>query len=100
MPATPSGTLTQKIADQSKRSINSPPTTGPLPNPIPAAAAHRPIAPVRRSPGWASTRIESDNGATSAAPAPWTARSAISVSSSVASPQPADAAVKTARPMR
>ena len=51
MPATPSGTLTQKIADQSKRSISSPPTIGPLPNPIPAAAAHMPIAPVRRSPG-------------------------------------------------
>ena len=97
-PATPSGTLTQKTADQSKRSSRSPPTTGPLPNPMPAAAAQIPIAAVRCSPGYASTRIDKVSGAIIAAPVPWTARSATSAASSVASPQPADAIVKIVRP--
>ena len=49
--ATPIGTLTQNTADQPKAGISRPPTTGPSAKPNPPIAAHRPIAPVRRSAG-------------------------------------------------
>lgn len=96
----PIGTLTQKIADQSKSPISTPPTIAPLPKPIPAAAAQTPIAVVRRSCGKASIRIESVSGAISAAPTPCSARKAIRCGSSGASAQAAENAVKTARPAR
>jgi hypothetical protein len=57
-PASPIGTFTQKIADQSKASISAPPRTGPRPKPKPAIVAHIPIAHARRSGSNASTRID------------------------------------------
>jgi hypothetical protein len=99
-PATPSGTLTQKIADQPNASISTPPRIGPSPNPSPATAAQIPIAPARRSAGNASTRIDSVSGAISAAPTPCTTRAAISAGSSVASAHAAEKTVNVARPTR
>ena len=97
--ARPSGTLTQKIADQSNSSMSTPPRIGPSPNPSPAAAAQMPIAAVRRSSsGNASTRIDSASGAMSAAPAPCSARNATSCGSSVASAHSAEPTVKTRQP--
>jgi hypothetical protein len=55
----PIGTFIQKMADQSKAPIRTPPTIGPPPNPKPATVAQMPIAEARRSGGNASTRIES-----------------------------------------
>ncbi len=75
----PIGTFTQKIADQSKISISAPPSTGPSPKPKPAIVAQIPIAQGRRSGSKASTRIDSESGASSAAPMPCSARNAISM---------------------
>ena len=78
-PAIPTGTFIQKIADQSKALISSPPRIGPPPNPMPATVAQIPIAQARRSGWYASTRIDSESGASSAAPAPCNARNVISM---------------------
>ena len=50
-PMIPMGTFTQNTADQENSSTRMPPTTGPAPNPNPAAAAQIPMAAVRRSGG-------------------------------------------------
>ena len=47
----PTGTFSQKIADQSKSSISSPPRIGPPLKPRPATVAQMPIAHARRSDG-------------------------------------------------
>ena len=68
-----------KIEPHQKWSSRNPPTTGPSATPRPAVAAHMPIA-VARSRGSANTLISSDSvaGMMNAAPAPITARAAIS----------------------
>ena len=50
-PTIPMGTFTQNTADQENSWTRMPPTTGPAPNPSPAAAAQIPMAAVRRSGG-------------------------------------------------
>ena len=50
-PMIPMGTFTQNTADQENIWTRMPPTTGPAPNPSPAAAAQIPMAAVRRSGG-------------------------------------------------
>jgi hypothetical protein len=57
-PAMPNGTLTQKMADQSKALMSAPPRIGPPPEPRPATVAQIPIAHARRSGGNASAMIE------------------------------------------
>ena len=96
----PMGTFTQNTADQENSSTRMPPTTGPAPNPNPAAAAQIPMAAVRRSGGYASARIDRLSGATRAAPTPCAARAAMSADSSVERAQAADIAVKIASPTR
>jgi hypothetical protein len=95
---TPSGTLTQKIADQSTCSTSSPPTTGPSPNPTLPIAAQIAIARVERGPANAPARIDSDSGAIAAAPRPCTTRPATSCGSSLASAHAADPALNSASP--
>ena len=76
-----SGTLTRKIEPHPKWSSSTPPATGPSATPTPAVAAQMPIA-VARSRGSVKTlmRSESVAGMMNAAPAPMTARAAISAS--------------------
>jgi hypothetical protein len=59
-----------------------------------------PIAHARRSGGYASTRIESESGARSAAPTPWSARNTISISSLVDRAHPTEKIVKSTKPAR
>ena len=96
--STPIGTLIQNTADQSAFSTSSPPSRGPIASPRPEIPAHTPIAAGSRFGGNVATRIESDSGFISAAPVPWIARAATSIPDVVDSAQPADAAVKIARP--
>ena len=76
-----SGTLTMKIDPHQKWSSSTPPTTGPSATPSPAVAAQRPMA-TARSRGSANTPIRSESvaGMMKAAPAPITARAAMSPS--------------------
>ncbi len=96
--STPIGTLIQNTADQSAFSTSSPPRRGPIASPSPEMPAHTPIATGRRLGGNVATRIESDSGFMSAAPTPCVARNATSMPALLDSAQPADAAVKIARP--
>ena len=68
-----------KIEPHQKWSSRKPPTTGPSATPTPAVAAQMPTA-VARSRGSGKTLISSDSvaGMMNAAPAPMTARAAIS----------------------
>ena len=79
--AATSGTLTMKIEPHQKRSSRNPPTTGPSATPSPAVAAQMPTA-IARSLASSKIVISSDSvaGMTNAAPAPMTARAAISAS--------------------
>src|SRR3954471_8371181 len=89
-----SGTLTMKIDPHQNRSSRTPPRTGPIATPRPAVAAQMPMA-VARSRGSAKTLSTMDSvaGMMNAAPAPISARSAIS------SPTPpAKAAAAEAKP--
>ena len=76
-----SGTLTMKIDPHQKWSSRTPPTTGPSATPRPAVPAQMPIASARsRASVKTVTSSESVAGMTNAAPAPMTARAAISPS--------------------
>ena len=76
-----SGTLTMKIDPHQKWSSRTPPTTGPSATPRPAVAAQIPIAIARsRVSVKTLTSSESVAGMMNAAPAPITARAAISPS--------------------
>ncbi len=70
-----------KIDPHQKWSSSTPPTTGPSATPRPAVAAQRPMA-TARSRGSANTPIRSESvaGMMKAAPAPITARAAMSPS--------------------
>ena len=76
----------------------APPTRGPLATARPVIALKMPIAAPRFSGGKAALSRARPSGMISAAPAPWSARAAISVSTFGASAQAADETVKTARP--
>jgi hypothetical protein len=94
-----SGTLTMKIEPHQKRSRRKPPTTGPSATPTPAVAAQMPIAVARsRSSVNTLTSSESVAGMMNAAPAPITARAAISASTPPAYAAAADATPNTASP--
>src|SRR5215831_8017012 len=78
---------------------STPPTMGPLAAPIPAMAPHSPSALDRaRGSGYATWSSNNDDGTSTAAPAPWTARAATSTPSDGARPQAADAAPKPTSP--
>ena len=96
--ARPIGTLIQKIHSQAIPSTIAPPTSGPRATEIPVIALKRPIAAPRFSGGKAALRRARPRVSTSAAPAPWTARAAISQPTSGASAQAADAAANSPRP--
>lgn len=96
--ARPIGTFSQKIQCQLIPWTTAPPTTGPAATASPAMPPHIPMAMPRFSLGNASLISVSVSGITIAAPAPCTARAAISAPTVGASAAPADAAVKTARP--
>ena len=81
----PIGTLIQKIHSQPMPWTTAPPTSGPLATARPVIALKIPIAAPRRSGGKAALSSASPSGTSSAAPAPCTARAAISQPTSGAS---------------
>ena len=89
--SSPIGTLIQKIQCQEMPCTTAPPTSGPSATAIPLIPDHTPIAAPLRSFGNASASSVSVKGVTTAAPAPCTARAAISVPVSGASAAPAEA---------
>ncbi len=94
----PIGTLSQKIHCQVMPSAMAPPTTGPLTRASPVTPLKSPRAFPRSSRGNATLSSAIASGITSAAPAPWTARAAISQPMVGASAHAADAAVNSPRP--
>ena len=96
--ASPIGTLIQKIHSQSIPSTTAPPTSGPSATAIPVTALNMPIAAPRRSGGNAAESRAKPSGRTSAAPAPWIARAAISTPTLGASAQAAEASANRTRP--
>ena len=94
----PIGTLIQKIHSQSMPSTTAPPTSGPLATARPVMALKMPIAAPRRSGGNAALSSARPSGMISAAPAPCTARAAISLPTSGASAPAADAAANRPSP--
>jgi hypothetical protein len=94
----PIGTLTQKIHSQLSPSTTAPPTSGPAATEMPVIALKIPIAAPRFSGGKAAVRSARPSGISSAAPAPWAARAAISQPTSGASAHAAEAAVKRPSP--
>jgi hypothetical protein len=96
--ASPIGTLTQKIHAHAVPSAIAPPTSGPPSVARPVTLKKIPSADARRSGGNAALTIARASGMTSAPPAPWTARAAISQPAFGASPHAADAVTNSARP--
>ena len=76
----------------------APPTSGPLATARPVIALNIPIAAPRFSGGNAALSSARPSGMISAAPAPWTARAAISQPTSGASAHAADATANSAEP--
>jgi hypothetical protein len=74
----PIGTLIQKIHCQAMPSVTAPPSSGPPTTESPVKAVKRPRAPPRFSGGNALVSSATASGMTSAAPAPWIARAAMS----------------------
>ena len=93
-PGTTIGSCTRKIARQSKTSVSTPPSAGPVAVPKTDAATHR------RRPWPGEPPSSRSNAATSPAapPTACTARSASSVSRSSTRPQASDESPKTTRP--
>jgi len=99
IPSSPSGALMKKIARQPSAAISAPPTSGPPDRAMLAPAAHRPIArPLRSGSGWAWRRSVSEQGTSTAAPMPCTARAAISAPMPGAAPHAIDASVNSVKP--
>ena len=94
----PSGTLMQNSARQPNASTRTPPSAGPATAATDADAAHRPIAPGRRSGGVSASTNASDAGSSIAAPTPCTPRAASSRPNVGATAASSDAAVKTPTP--
>ena len=80
-------------------STTAPPTSGPIATPRPEIPDHRPSTSPRLPAGNASESSVSVSGMTAAAPAPWTARAAISTPVVGASAAAAEATVKTPSPI-
>ena len=97
--AIPTGTLSRNPTRHESVSVSTPPRIRPMLVPIPASAPYAAIAPVRCGPsGKLVESSASVEGASSAAPRPWTARAAIIPSGDWARPTASDAAVKIAIP--
>ncbi len=85
---------------QSNAVTSSPPSVGPAMVATPATAPQMPKAAPRLSAGNTMVSKASVWGISSAAPRPWTARKAMSQPGVGASPQAADATVKSAIPAK
>ena len=95
----PTGTLTRKTARQLVNWTSTPPRTWPETKPTEAIAPYRPMARVRSAPsGKPVVMRESAAGATTAAPAPWMTRAAISSAGSLARPPARLASENAIRP--
>jgi len=98
MTSSPIGTFSQKIHCHEIPWAIAPPTSGPPRTAMPVTPLKIPIAQARRSGGKAALRSASESGITSAAPAPCTARAAISQPTPGASAHAADAATNRPSP--
>jgi len=96
--SSPIGTLIQKIHCHAIPCVIAPPTTGPTVAASPVTPPYTPSAHPRRSGGNAAFSSASASGMTSAAPAPWTARAAISVPTEGASAHATEARLNNASP--
>ena len=94
----PIGTLSQKIHCQETPSAMTPPSTGPMISASPVTPLKIPSAFPRSSGGNAALNRAIASGITSAAPAPWTARAAISHAALPDSAHATDAATNSASP--
>ena len=90
----------KKIACQPTCSVRKPPTTGPIERASAETPAQVPIALPRSEAGKAWVTMERVAGIISAAPTPWTAREAISISELAARPAVAEVTAKTITPSR
>ncbi len=99
MTMTPIGRLMKKMYRQSKAVTSRPPSVGPAIVATPATAPQIPNAAPRRSGGKTIVSSASVCGISSAAPAPCTARNAISQPTVGEKPHAADASVNRATPM-
>ena len=100
IPTTPTGTLTKKIHSQPRLSTSTPPSSGPVIVARPATAPHMPIAGPRLAGGNRWVMNASVCGVISAAPSPWRARAAMSISAVPDNPHHSEAAVNTTMPAR
>jgi hypothetical protein len=98
MAGRPIGTLIQKIHDQAMPCVMASPSTGPTKGASPVTPPKMPRARPRRSGGNAAFTSASASGMTRVAPAPCTARAAISQPTPGASAHAAEAAVNSPRP--
>jgi hypothetical protein len=98
MSSTPIGTLSQKIHCQASPCTTAPPTIGPARIASPITPLNTPSTLARRCGGYAVLSRAMACGMSMAAPAPWTARAAISQPIPGASADAADAAVNNPRP--
>ena len=99
--AAPTGTFTRNTEGQPSAWVSTPPKSSPAAPPTGAAAVQKPSARVRSGPcGKVVVTSASAAGVASAAPAPWSARAAISAPGLAASPQASDPPVNTAMPAR
>ena len=98
MSASPIGTLSQKIHCQARPSVTAPPTSGPPATARPLTAKKMPSAAPRRSRREGGADERQGERRDGAAPAPCTARAAISAPSAGASAQAAEASANSAIP--
>jgi hypothetical protein len=96
--ASATGTLSQKIYGHAIPSTTGPPNNGPSGTPTPETPAKTPSALGRSRGANAAPSSASASGITSAAPAPWTARAAISQPTSGERAHPAEAAASSPTP--
>ncbi len=96
--AMPTGTLTQKIQCHESALVSRPPAIGPSATPRPAIADHTPSARARRSAGTLVVSSVSVSGISTAPPAPWMTRAAISIALPVDSAAAAEEPVNSSRP--
>ena len=95
----PTGRLTTKIARQLRMLDSTPPATGPAATATAPPTVHSAMARARSAASGKACRTRaSEEGSMIAAALPWNRRAAISSPSPGASPQAAEATVKTATP--
>ena len=104
MPSTiapiPIGMLTRKIQRHESHDVSIPPASGPIATAAPIVAPQSPNAVPRSRPWNSCERSASAVANIIAPPIPWTPRAMIRKSASLASPQAAEASVKSAIPSR